>query len=118
MVSGKFSNMQLRHATMPSPEDTMQALNASSSDRHGSADGAVVGGNVPEVGGGATGLVGGDGAVGAGVFQQVRKHPSQLHVSYASMYDPQVPQLLVQASIWLQMSIESFPHVVPLVMRS
>jgi hypothetical protein len=71
------------------------------------------------VGGGATGLVGNDGVVGGGEYEHVRKQSDpQLQVSYASMYDPQVPQLLVQASIWLQMAVVSSPHVVSLVTRS
>ena len=125
MVSGTYPSTQALHAETLTPVDVMQAVMASISDWHGSADGAGVAGTetgagvvvVVGVGGGATGLEGDDGDVGG--YGQPRKHSSQLHASYASMNDPQLaPQLLVQASIWLQMDVVNSPHVVSLVRRS
>jgi hypothetical protein len=98
---------------------------ALTSEAHGSSDGAGVavegeaadGGKVPAVGagGGAIGATGLEVGGGEGYGHERKQSGVQLHVSYASMYDPQEPQLLSQESMYWQMSDVSSPHVVSLV---
>ena len=78
-------------------------------------DGTTDGGLLTDavgVGAGGTGLVGMDGVVGGDEQLMTSLHSSQLQVSNVSMNDPQLPQLLEQASIWLQTIPVSSPHVV------